>query len=153
MKGRDNVEDNNEMKQVVTVAVTLNVPVQDVWRYWTEPEHITKWNRASEDWHTSETVNDLREGGSFRSRMEAKDGSFGFDFSGIYDEVRQYELIVYTLSDGRKVRISFDQDDKSTVITENFEAEEENPLKLQQSGWQSILNSFKNYAEKNYQQG
>ena len=85
---------------------TINAPVEKVWEYWTKPEHITQWNNASEDWHTPRAENDLRTGGSFVSRMEAKDGSFGFDFSGIYEEIKTNELIVYTLDDGRKVKIT-----------------------------------------------
>src|SRR5882672_2802923 len=88
---------------LVTVEATVNVPVEKVWATWSKPEHIVKWNNASDDWHTPRAENDLRTGGKFSSRMEAKDGSFGFDFGGVYDEVRTNELIAYTIGDGRKV--------------------------------------------------
>ncbi|MDF2597122.1 MAG: Activator of Hsp90 ATPase 1-like protein, partial [Clostridia bacterium] len=116
--------------------------------YWTEPKHITKWNNASEDWHTPFAENDLRVGGKFLSRMEAKDGSFGFDLSGIYDEVNLHEVISYTLPDGRKVKIIFVGHENKTDIIETFHAENENSIELQQKGWQAILDNFKKYAEQ-----
>lgn len=137
-----------EDKQMITIKTTVNVPVEKVWKYWTEPEYIKKWNSASEDWHTPLAENDLRVGGKFLSRMEAKDGSFGFDFGGIYDEVELYKVIAYTLDDGRKVKINFIGREKVTEITETFEAENENSIEMQQSGWQSILDRFKKYAEQ-----
>src|SRR6185312_42400 len=93
-------------KNVITIEALVHAPVEKVWEYWTKPEHITKWSYASDDWHTPYAENDLRTGGKFSSRMEAKDGSFGFDFGGIYDEVKQHERIAYTMGDGRKVNIS-----------------------------------------------
>jgi uncharacterized protein YndB with AHSA1/START domain len=132
----------------VTVQTTVQVPVEKVWEFWTEPNHIKIWNSASEDWHTPIAENDLRAGGSFLSRMEAKDGSFGFDFSGVYDEVKKFEYISYTLGDGRKVEISFIQKENQTEITETFDAETSNPIELQKTGWQAILDNFKKYAEK-----
>lgn len=142
---KDNENLNN---QKTTVKTIVNAPVEKVWKFWTEPEHITKWNNASEDWHTPFAENDLRIGGKFLSRMEAKDGSFGFDFSGIYDEVKLYEVIAYTLGDGRKVKINFMGKEKSTEVTETFEAENTNSIKMQQRGWQAILDNFKKYVEK-----
>jgi uncharacterized protein YndB with AHSA1/START domain len=133
----------------ITVTALVNVPVEKVWAYWSEPAHITQWNNASDDWHTPVAENDLRTGGSFRSRMEAKDGSFGFDFRGVYDEVITNQLIAYTMEDGRKVRISFSAEGETTQIKEKFEAETENSLELQRDGWQAILNNFKKYAEAN----
>src|SRR6266481_2238277 len=94
-------------KTVITVAATVNAPIVKVWDSWTNPEHIIKWNNASDDWHTTKAENDLRVGGKFLSRMEAKDGSFGFDFGGVYDEVKTNELIAYTIGDGRKVKVNF----------------------------------------------
>lgn len=132
----------------ITVETTVNVPLKKVWEYWTELEHIKKWNNASEDWHTPYAENDLRAGGTFLSRMEAKDGSFGFDFGGIYDEVRVLELISYTLGDGRQVVITFREEGSKTIIIENFDAESENPEDFQQKGWQAILDNFKSYAEQ-----
>ena len=134
-------------RKIITVENTVNVPVDKAWTFWTLPEHITQWNNASEDWHTPRADNDLRVGGRFNARMEARDGSFGFDFFGIYDEVRIPELITYTLGDGRKVRISFQALGKQTRIVETFEAEDVNSMDLQRGGWQAILDNFKKYAE------
>ncbi len=136
-------------KQKIAIKTIINVPVEKVWTYWTEPEHIKKWNNASEDWHTTKAENDLRVGGKFISRMEAKDGSFGFDFGGIYDEVKVYDFISYTLGDERKVSITFVRSQDKTEITEEFEAENENSIEMQKMGWQSILDNFKRYTEKN----
>ncbi|MGZ7444670.1 SRPBCC family protein [Paenibacillus sp. TH7-28] len=132
---------------MITVEAIVHAPVESVWKYWTEPTHITKWNQASEDWHTPYAENDLRAGGKFVSRMEAKDGSFGFDFGGVYDEVNINESISYTLGDGRKVKIDFIRQGGDTKITESFEAEETNAIEMQQAGWQAILDNFKKYAE------
>lgn len=134
-------------KHVIKISATVNAPVEKVWKCWTEPEHIKKWNHASEDWHTTAAVNDLRVGGTFLSRMEAKDGSFGFDFSGVYDEVKLYEIIAYKLGDERKVRITFTRDGECTEIVEVFDAESTNSIEMQQAGWQSILDNFKHYTE------
>ncbi|MEO5644307.1 MAG: SRPBCC family protein [Bacteroidia bacterium] len=136
-------------KTKITVEATVNAPTEKVWEFWTLPEHIKKWNNASEDWHSPSAENDLRNGGKFRTRMEAKDGSFGFDFGGTYDEVKTNERIAYTLEDGRTVDIRFNVDGNTTTITETFEAETENSIELQQGGWQAILNNFKKYAENN----
>lgn len=131
----------------VTVETTVQLPVETVWKYWTEPKHITNWNNASDDWHTPIAENDLRVGGKFLSRMEAKDGSFGFDFNGVYDEVRINEYISYSVEGGRKVNITFINQETETKIIESFEPENENPIELQQAGWQAILDNFKKYAE------
>lgn len=136
-----------EDKKTITIKTKVNASIEKVWQCWTEPEHIKKWNNASEDWHTTAAENDLRVGGKFLSRMEAKDGSFGFDFSGSYDEVKLYEVITYTLGDGRKVRSVFVYNENKTEVTETFEAESENSIKMQQEGWQSILDNFKRYTE------
>lgn len=140
------LETTNNAK--VTVKATIQAPVDKVWEFWTEPVHITKWNQASEDWHTTRAENDLRAGGKFSSRMEAKDGSFGFDFGGTYDEVKLNESIAYTLGDGRKVNITFKSQDNETEIIETFDAETMNPIEMQQQGWQAILDNFKKYAEQ-----
>jgi uncharacterized protein YndB with AHSA1/START domain len=131
----------------ITVEATVNAPVEKVWNFWTSPEHIIKWNSPSEDWHTPKAENDLRVGGSFTSRMEAKDGSFGFDFGGVYDEVKTNELITYTLGDGRKVEIQFTANGDNTTVTESFDTESENPVEMQRAGWQAILENFKKYTE------
>lgn len=135
-------------RAVITVKTIVDAPVEKVWEVWTEPEHIKKWNTASEDWHTTAAENDLREGGKFLSRMEARDGSFGFDFSGIYDEVKLYELIRYTLGDERKVTIQFIGKDNTTEVIETFEAENTNSPEMQQAGWQAIMDNFKRCAEE-----
>lgn len=132
----------------VTIQAVIEAPIERVWRYWTEPEHITKWNQASEDWHAPRAENDLRVGGKFLTRMEAKDGSFGFDFGGIYDEVKQHEKISYTMDDGRKVDTTFTAKGSDTEIVSTFDPESSNPIEMQQAGWQAILNSFKRYTEE-----
>ncbi|MFN8286540.1 MAG: SRPBCC family protein [Chitinophagales bacterium] len=134
-------------KEVITVQTTVNAPVEKVWELWTKPEHITQWNNASDDWHSPKAENDLREGGKFLVRMEAKDGSFGFDFGGDYTAVKQNELIAYTMGDGRKVDVNFKANGNSTEVVENFEAETTHSIDMQRGGWQAILNNFKRYAE------
>lgn len=134
-------------KQPITVTTTVNAPIEKVWQFWTRPEHIKQWNNASEDWYTPRAENDLRPEGRFCFRMEAKDGSFGFDFEGHYDNVIVLQAINYTIVDGRKVQIRFETIDNTTVITEIFEAEAVNAPELQQNGWQAILNNFKKYTE------
>lgn len=135
-------------KNKITVTAAINAPIEKVWKFWTTPEHIMQWNNASDDWHTTKVENDLHAGGQFLSRMEAKDGSFGFDFTGVYDEVKTNELISYTLSDGRTVEIIFTSIVDHIVVTEIFEAENTNSIELQKNGWQSILDNFKKYTEK-----
>jgi uncharacterized protein YndB with AHSA1/START domain len=134
-------------KTTITVRSTINAPIESVWKYWTNTNHIIHWNNASSDWHTTRAENDLRVGGRFISRMEAKDGSTGFDFSGIYTRIVHQKLIEYLLDDDRKVHVSFVTDGNLTTVSENFEAEQENSIDLQQTGWQSILNNFKKYSE------
>jgi uncharacterized protein YndB with AHSA1/START domain len=136
-------------KTVITVETIVNAGIEKVWAYWTQPEHITQWNNASDDWHTPSAENDLREGGSFTTRMEAKDGSMGFDFYGVYDAVKTNECISYTLGDNRKVKIIFTCIGNTTKVVESFEAEDVNAVELQQGGWQAILNNFKKYTEAN----
>lgn len=137
------------MATSITISTTIMASVEKVWFLWTLPEHITQWNNASPDWHTPRAENDLRAGGKFLSRMEAKDGSFGFDFWGIYDEVKTNELIAYTMGDGRKAEVHFTSKGNETQIITSFEAEEENSEELQKAGWQAILDNFKNYTETN----
>jgi uncharacterized protein YndB with AHSA1/START domain len=136
-------------KTVITVENTINAPVEKVWEYWTKPEHITKWNNASDDWHSPRAENDARTGGKFSVRMEAKDGSMGFDFGGVYDEVRENEYIEYTMGDNRKVKVNFTQQGNSTKVVESFDAENTHSVELQRGGWQAILDSFKRYVETN----
>lgn len=136
-------------KVKVTIESQINAPIEKVWNYWNSPEHITQWNAASEDWHSPWAENDLRTGGSFRARMEAKDGSFGFDFGGIYDEVKEHERIAYTMSDGRQVWVDFKVNNDGVYVKEVFDAEQTNPVEMQRAGWQAILDNFKRYTENN----
>lgn len=136
-------------KNAITVESTIHAPVDKVWKYWSAPEHITKWCNASDDWHAPHAENDLRTGGKFSTRMEAKDGSFGFDFGGVYDEVVTNKTIAYTMGDGRKVKISFMADGDKTKVSETFDPENENPVEMQRGGWQAILNNFTKYTETN----
>lgn len=133
----------------ITVEATIKAAIKKVWELWTAPEHITKWNNASDDWHTPFAENDLRAGGKFLSRMEAKDGSFGFDFSGTYQQVKTNELIAYTIDDGRKVLINFTGKGNETKVVESFEAENTHSIEMQKKGWQAILDNFKKYVETN----
>ncbi|MFT3980822.1 MAG: SRPBCC family protein [Ferruginibacter sp.] len=140
-------ENNNPV--IVTIEARVKAPVQKVWEYFNAVEHVTKWNQASPDWHSPYGENDLREGGRFSYRMEAKDGSFGFDFGGKYDVVTPFSYIEYTMDDGRKVKAWFREENGVTTITEKFDAETQNPVEMQQQGWQSILDSFRKYTESN----
>ncbi|MFV0464578.1 MAG: VOC family protein [Lachnospiraceae bacterium] len=134
------------MEQIYIYTKVLQ-PVEKVWEFYTLPEHITRWNYASLDWHTTKSENDLRPGGSFSSRMEARDGSFGFDFGGVYDEIITNQMIQYTLGDGRKVMITFIPEGSDTQLEIRFDPEAENSIEMQKMGWQAILDSFKTYAE------
>lgn len=135
------------MTQQITITALINAPVEKVWNYWTAPEHIINWNFASDDWCAPSAENDLRIGGKFKSRMEAKDGSFGFDFEGVYTEVKQHERIEYVLGDNRKVKIEFVKKDIQVEVIETFDPETINPIEMQRDGWQAILNNFKKYVE------
>jgi uncharacterized protein YndB with AHSA1/START domain len=133
---------------IITVQTIVNAPPEKVWAHWTSPDSIKGWNNASDDWHTPWAENDLREKGKFSYRMEAKDGSFGFDFGGIYDSIVEQEEIAYTIGDGRKVHISFHSTDgRKTEIVESFEAEGTHSIDAQRGGWQAILDNFKKYTE------
>lgn len=133
----------------ITIESTVNAPVEKVWQYWSSPEHITKWNSPSADWHTPRAENDLRIGGKFFARMEAKDGSMGFDFGGVYDAVETNKLIEYTMSDNRKVKVTFTANGNETTVVETFDAETTNSIEMQRAGWQAILDNFKKYTEEN----
>lgn len=131
----------------ITVTATISADSQKVWNYWTDSEHITNWNFASDDWHCPRAENDLRVGGKYNARMEAKDGSFGFDFEAIYDEVIDQKRMTYTIADGRQATTDFENLDGKTKVTTTFDAESENPVEMQREGWQAILNNFKKYTE------
>ena len=132
----------------VIVQATVQAPIGKVWDYWTEPVHIMKWNQATEEWHAPKAENDLRVGGKFLTRMEAKDGSMGFDFGGVYDTVKVHEEISYTMEDGRKVEVIFVNQGNETKVMETFDAESTHPVEMQQAGWQAILDNFKRYTEQ-----
>lgn len=134
-------------KNSVTVEATVKAPIEKVWTFWSEPQHIMKWCAASDDWHAPVAENDLREGGKFLTRMEAKDGSFGFDFGGVYTRVQKHKQIDYELGDGRKVHITFEPRGNETRIIETFDTETQNPVDMQRTGWQAILDNYKTYAE------
>jgi uncharacterized protein YndB with AHSA1/START domain len=134
-------------KTNITVSVRVDVPLEKVWKMWTDPGDIIHWNHASEDWHSPKAENDLRSGGRFNYRMEARDGSMGFDFWGIYEKVIVQNEIGYTMGDGRKAAVGFSPEETGTRIIETFEAEETNSIELQRTGWQAILDNFKKYAE------
>ena len=132
----------------IAVQTTVNAPSEKVWKFWTEPGHIIHGNNASDDWHTPRAENDLRQGGKFNYRMESRDGKFGFDFAGEYNDVKEKQLIEYTMGDGRKVNIRFTDKGHETLVEETFEAEDQNSIQMQRDGWQAILNNFKNHVEK-----
>lgn len=132
---------------MITVEASINAPIKTVWECWTSPEHITKWNNASDDWHTPYAENDLRTGGKFKSIMAAKDGSMSFDFEGEYTLVEQNKAIEYVMSDGRKVEVSFEETPIGIYIIESFDPENINSEEMQQQGWQAILDNFKKYVE------
>ncbi len=134
-------------KTEITVSTSVNADIKKVWELWNGPEHIVKWNTATDTWHTPRSTNDLNVGGKLTARMEAKDGSMGFDFEGTYDEIIHHELIKYTIADGRKVTVKFSSNGNVTDITETFEAEGTNPVEMQKNGWQAIMDNFKKYAE------
>lgn len=136
-------------KENITIEAIVSSSIEKTWNYFTLPEHIVKWNNASPDWHTPKASNDLKVGGKFSYTMAAKDGSFSFDFGGTYTELKNNELIAYTLDDGRKVSVAFLKNGEGVKLVETFEPERENTLELQRTGWQAILDNFKKYVENN----
>jgi uncharacterized protein YndB with AHSA1/START domain len=126
----------------ITVETLVQATLDSVWDAWNDPADIRQWNTAHPDWHTTRSTVDLREGGKFVSRMEAKDGSAGFDFEGTYTRVAPKQAIAYRMSDGREVEIEFAERDGGVLVRETFDAESENPPELQRQGWQAILDSF-----------
>lgn len=131
----------------LTVEVTVNSPIQKVWEVWTTPEHITKWCSGDESWHTPSASNDLQVGGKFVTRMEARDGSMGFDFEGVYTKVIENNEIHYAMEDGREVEIYFEEQEDGVKVTEIFDAEDIHSHELQIAGWQHILHNFKKHIE------
>lgn len=144
------MEKRNEIpadKVVITVETSINATIEKVWNCWTLPEHITKWNHATDDWHCPAAENDLRPGGKFSYTMAAKDGSFSFDFSGVHTVITLQHNINTILDDGRKMEVTFEEKDGKTKVVESFEAEDINTIELQKGGWQAILDNFKKHTE------
>lgn len=131
----------------IKIEAMIAAPLERVWSAWTKPEHIVLWNFASPDWCCPRAVNDLRVGGKYNARMEAKDGSFGFDFEAVYTEVVHPKTIVYRMEDGRQAATEFEQLGDKVKVTTSFDAEQENPVEMQKDGWQAILDNFKKYVE------
>lgn len=142
------------MEEKITVKTIVKAPIEKVWEFWTKPEHITKWSNASDDWHAPLAENDLQVGGKFMTRMEAKDGSAGFNFTGTYTDIIEHALIQYNMDKAqneempRHVKIEFIETPGGVQIIETFDPENENPIEMQCAGWQSILENFKTYTEK-----
>ena len=131
----------------ITIEALVKADMATVWNAWNNPNDIKQWNAASDDWHTTQSTVDLKVGGEFSSRMEAKDGSMGFDFGGTYTLIEENNRLEYTLADDRTVQIGFQQTDTGVLVTETFDAEDENSGEMQRQGWQSILNNFARHAE------
>jgi uncharacterized protein YndB with AHSA1/START domain len=131
----------------ITVETVVNANLNNVWDAWNSPDDIKQWNSAQEDWHTTRSTVDLREGGKFQSRMEARDGSEGFEFEGTYTRVVPHKLIEYRMSDGRHVKVEFAERNGGVLVKETFDAETDNPTELQRTGWQAILDNFGRHVE------
>lgn len=131
----------------ITIEATITATIPKVWDYWTKPEHITQWNFATPDWLCPTVENDVSVGGKYLARMEAKDGSFGFDFEAVYDEVVPHRKLAYTMTDGRRATTLFESMGETTKVTTTFDAEGEHDAEMQRTGWQAILNNFKQYVE------
>jgi uncharacterized protein YndB with AHSA1/START domain len=131
----------------IRVETLVNADLKKVWEYFTTPEHVMNWNFASSDWHCPAASNNLVTGGSFSYTMAAKDGSFSFDFAGVYDEVIEKEQFTYSMADGRQVQVIFEEQDGGVLVIEIFDPESENPVEMQQAGWQMILDNFRKYTE------
>jgi uncharacterized protein YndB with AHSA1/START domain len=134
-------------KTTITIEALVNAPVEKVWKYWTEPKHITQWAFASDEWSAPKATNDVKVGGKFSTTMAAKDGSMSFDFGGVYTAVELNKLIAYNMDDARKAKITFASEGGKTRIVESFEAEGENSVEMQRGGWQAILDNFRKHVE------
>lgn len=135
------------MTSKITISATIAADKNKVWDYYTQPEHIVHWNFAHSSWHCPSASNDMQIGGKYIARMEAKDGSFGFEFEAIYDEIREGESFTYTMPDGRQVTVTFNGNNDSTEVIVVFDPEDQNPVEMQKEGWQAILDNFKKYTE------
>jgi uncharacterized protein YndB with AHSA1/START domain len=135
------------MSNKVTIAATVHADARKAWDSYTKPGHITQWNFADPSWYCPSASNDMRVGGKYSARMEARDGSFGFDFEAVYDEIVDGKSFAYTMPDGRQVSVVFEGKGKDTVVTVQFDPEDENPIDFQRAGWQAILDNYKKYTE------
>ncbi|SMC86566.1 SRPBCC family protein [Primorskyibacter flagellatus] len=135
--------------QKVTIEATIDAPVERVWKNYTTPADITQWNFASDDWCCPSAEADLKVGGAYKARMEAKDGSFGFDLEAVYEEIEPHEALTMAMSDGRKARTTFESAGGKTTVTTTFDAEDQNSIDMQRDGWQAILYNFKRHVEAN----
>lgn len=131
----------------ISIETTVNAPIQRVWEAWMTPEDVKRWNFASDDWCCPKASIDRKVGGKFNNRMEAKDGSTGFDFEGTFTLINEPYSLEYALEDNRKVNVAFSETDSGVLVVETFDAEDESPAELQKQGWQSILNNFKKHVE------
>jgi uncharacterized protein YndB with AHSA1/START domain len=136
------------IQEKITIKVTVFADIKKVWDYYTQPEHITKWNFADPSWHCPKASNDMKIGGRYIARMEAKDGSFGFDFDATYTEIKEGESFSYEFG-GRYATVEFKEQQSQTKLTITFDPETENSIDLQRQGWQAILDNFKKYTEIN----
>ncbi|WP_304064974.1 SRPBCC family protein [Pedobacter glucosidilyticus] len=133
-------------KSKITVQANISAPLEKVWQYYTQPEHIVQWNFADPSWYCPSAENDMQIGGIYKARMEAKDGSFGFDFEAVYTKIKEFENFSYEFG-GRTATVTFQNLNQQTLVTVTFDPEDENPIDMQQAGWQMILNNFKSYTE------
>ncbi len=133
----------------ITVNATVSANAKKAWDYYTGPEHITQWNSPSDDWHCPRAENNMKVGGKYNARMEAKDGSMGFDFEAVYDEVNPGKSFSYTMTDGRRADVAFEESNGKTDVTVTFDPENQNPPDFQKAGWQAILDNYKKYTEAN----
>lgn len=131
------------------VTAAINADAKRTWDYYTNPQHITKWNFADPSWQCPSATNDMKVGGKYSARMEAKDGSFGFDFEATYDKIDQGKGFIYTMPNGRQVNVDFNENGNQTYVNVTFDPEEQNPLEMQKAGWQAILDNFKKFVEAN----
>lgn len=137
----------------ITVETLVESDLKSVWDAWNNPDDIERWNAAQDDWHTTRSTVDLRVGGKFLSRMEARDGSAGFDFEGTYTRIVPRSIIEYRMGDGREAKIEFLENDGGVSVRTTFDAESENPPEMQRAGWQAISDSFRRYVESKGQEG
>jgi uncharacterized protein YndB with AHSA1/START domain len=147
VRNKNPIKTTMTTKTKITVSTEIAAPINQVWTAYNSPRHIVKWNSASPDWHSPSAKNELEAGGSFSYRMEARDGSMGFDFEGVFQEVRPNEFISYVMADGREAEVEFEDKGEKTLVTVTFDAEQTHSLEMQRDGWQAILDNFKKHVE------